>query len=140
MTIDARKVEEFLRTAARDLPLYNACRAYAWHFDGENNFDSYTNGEIRVLQSLIGDCQVVFDVGANEGAWTETVLTLSSELQVHAFEPSPDTFGNLKRKNLPPSVRLNNVGLGEVAEHRLLYQIGSEQQSELRSLYRREGL
>src|SRR4051812_49097214 len=140
MTIDARSAELFLQTAPRDLPLYNACRAYAWRFDGENNFDSYTNGELRLVRSVIDNCRVVFDVGANRGEWTETVLTLNPALEVHAFEPSPETFNELGQKKLPSSVRLNNVGLGDAREARELYQVGAETHSELRSLYRREGL
>src|SRR3954452_6492034 len=116
MTIDVRSAESFLQTAPRDLALYNACRAYAWRFDGENNFDGYSNGELRLVRSIIDTCRVVFDVGANRGEWTETVLTLNAALEVHAFEPSPETFNELVRKQLPSSVRVNNVGLGEVPE------------------------
>jgi FkbM family methyltransferase len=140
MTIDNLAVGQFLKTASRDLALYNACRDYAFRFDGENDFDSYTNGELRLLQTLLPNCRIVFDVGANRGEWTETALTLDPTIEVHAFEPSASTFQQLAAKQLGGQVRLNNIGIGAVEEERELYQIGRASQSELRSLYRREGL
>ncbi|MEJ0069514.1 MAG: FkbM family methyltransferase [Pseudomonadota bacterium] len=58
-------------------------------------------------------------------------------LEVHAFEPARDNFAVLAAKRLPQVVT-NNVGLGARAEQRELYTLGTDTQ--LRSLYRREGL
>lgn len=138
MAIDLMSVLQFLRTAPREVALYRACRDYATHFDGENNADSYSNGEFTTLMSLIPGCRVVFDVGANRGEWTETVLTINPALEVHAFEPARDSFAALSAKPLASKVQLNNVGMGAVAEERELYAIGPD--SEMRSLYRRAGL
>jgi FkbM family methyltransferase len=138
MSIDNAAVEQFLKTAPSDVRLYQACRAYVWRFDGENDLDPYTNGEWRALGEFIPGCRVVFDVGANRGDWTESVLTLNPALEVHAFEPSSDSFAQLAAKALPAHVRLNNVGLGAVAERRALYAIGAD--AAMRSLYPRAGL
>jgi FkbM family methyltransferase len=140
MPIDIEAVKRFLKTAGRDVGLYNSCRDYAFRFDGDNDWDSFTNGEVRTLRTLIPDCRVVFDVGANRGDWTELVLTLNPALELHAFEPGMAAFQALAAKPLPASVRRNNVGLGELEEHRKLYQLGSRADSEVRSLYRRVGL
>jgi FkbM family methyltransferase len=137
MTTDLQAVLQFLHGAPREIALYRVCHTYACHFDGENNLDSYTNGEYRVLLSLIPDCRIVFDVGANRGDWSETVTTINPTLEVHAFEPSRTTFAELSAKRLA-RVTLNNVGLGAVAEQRELYAFGAD--SELCSLYPRAGL
>ena len=137
MAIDLFAVLQFLRTAPREIVLYRACRDYAQHFDGENDPDSSTNGELRVLTALIPDCRVVFDVGANRGDWCETVRTINPALELHAFEPARDSFAALAAKRLP-GVTVNNLGLGAVAEQRELYALGED--SQLRSLYRRQGL
>ena len=137
MAIDLYAVLQFLRTAPREIVLYRACRDYAQHFDGENNPDSSTNGELALLMKLIPGCRVAFDVGANRGDWCETVLTINPALEVHAFEPARDSFAVLSAKRLPRVV-CSNVGLGAVAEQRELYALGEDAQ--LRSLYRREGL
>lgn len=127
-----------LRAAPRDLELYRACRDYAGRFDGENDFDSYTNGELKLLMRLLPDCRVVFDVGAHHGGWTEAALAINAALTIHAFEPSRDSYAVLSGKDLPPAVTRIRAGLGERDETRTLYTLGDDAQ--LRSLYRREGL
>jgi FkbM family methyltransferase len=138
MSIDIAALEQYLRTAPRDGALYKACRGYVWRFDGENDLEPYTNGEWRTLAEHMPRCRVVFDVGANHGDWIETVLTLNPALEVHAFEPSRESFAELAAKQLPPQVRRNNLGLGAAAEQRALYAIGVD--SAMRSLYPRAGL
>jgi FkbM family methyltransferase len=138
MTIDIPGVEHFLKDAPRDLALYTACRAYASHFDGENDLDAYTNGEYRVLATLLPDCTVAFDVGANRGDWAETALVLNPALAIHAFEPGAASFAALTGRGLPAAVRCNRLGLGAAAEQRELYALGTDMR--LASLYRRTGL
>ena len=138
MSIDIAAVEAFVRTAPRSVPLYQACRDYVWQFDGENDPDPYSNGEWRTLAEHIPNCRVVFDVGANRGDWIDAVLAINAGLEIHAFEPSRDGFGQIVAKNLPSHVRCNNVALGAADEQRQLYAVGSD--PEMRSLYARAGL
>jgi FkbM family methyltransferase len=135
---DPADVARFLAAAPRDLALYKACRDYASHFDGENDLDSYTNGEYRVLATLLPDCAVAFDVGANRGDWCDSALALNPALEIHAFEPGADSFAALAARALPPQVRRHRLGLGAVAERRELYALGGD--TRLASLYRRTGL
>lgn len=137
MTDDISDLKRRLLAAPRDQALYEACRDYAGRFDGENDPDPARNGEYRVLQSVMPESRVVFDVGAHVGAWSEAVLAINPALEVHAFEPARDNFAVLAAKRLPQVVT-NNVGLGARAEQRELYTLGTDTQ--LRSLYRREGL
>jgi FkbM family methyltransferase len=53
------------------------------------------NGEILVISHFIKSGDVVFDVGANVGKWTEKLLEIKSKIKVHAFEPAPKTYHNL---------------------------------------------
>jgi hypothetical protein len=43
---------------------------------------------------------ILIDGGAHSGIFSQTVLSLDSNpsLQVHAFEPAPETFSKLVRK------------------------------------------
>ena len=84
-----------------------------------------TNGEAQLLDLLLSTFWrrggvVVFDVGANVGAWSVMLLRQAAErspfldgIQVHAFEPTASTFEQL-RKNLASSqANLNQVALSD---------------------------
>jgi FkbM family methyltransferase len=114
------------------------CRDYAQRHDGDNNSDPETNGEVAILRQTIPACRTVFDVGANRGAWTDTVLSINPGARIHAFEPGARSFAALEAKRLPPNVTLNRLALGAAAEQRELHLFGDH--SELSSLYRREAL
>jgi len=69
--------------------------------DFSNNYQ--TNGERFIQQQVLNlagssrDKIVIFDVGANVGEWTTSLLDLAlaqqcSNIEVHAFEPIPATF------------------------------------------------
>lgn len=83
--------------------MYLAARA-----DVPNHMD--TNGEKNIIHCVIknlaknDESMVVFDVGANIGDWTmaawdiATRLDVEHRLEVHAFEPAPETFTTLERQ------------------------------------------
>ncbi|MDD5589097.1 MAG: FkbM family methyltransferase [Candidatus Nanoarchaeia archaeon] len=48
--------------------------------------------EINVIEKYIKDGDIVFDVGANIGLWTEQVLNRHQNIKVHAFEPIAEIF------------------------------------------------
>src|SRR5271155_2206199 len=134
MTDDIFELERRLHAAPRDQALlYAPCRDYAGRFAGENDPDPSSNGEYRVLRTVMPESRVVFDVGAHVGRWCEAVLALNPALEVHAFEPARDSFAALAAKPLK-QVKANNLGLGAVAETRELFSFGADTQ--LRSLYR----
>lgn len=68
---------------------------------------------VRLFQTLARSTDVVCDVGANIGC--TAILFAGLCAHVHAFEPSPTTFGFLQ-KNIARSglanVSLHNIGLG----------------------------
>jgi FkbM family methyltransferase len=138
MTIDISAIERFLATAPRDRALYAACRDYAARFDGENQLDAATNGELNVMKEWLPRCRVAFDVGAHRGDWTAAALAINPALEIHAFEPASDSFAALAARTLPAQVHRHRLALGARAEQRALYALGDD--SQLRSLYPRSGL
>lgn len=51
-------------------------------------------GEIRVIENYIKAGDIVFDVGASSGLWTEQVLNRyqHKNISIHAFEPLPNNM------------------------------------------------
>lgn len=74
--------------------------------------DASLNGEFRMLKKMIVRSSIVFEVGANVGNHMERYLRYNKDVRIHAFEPSPGSFEELKRKfDLKPGVFLNNIAL-----------------------------
>jgi len=40
--------------------LYQLCRRYVDRYNGENNDNIHTNGELRFMRQILGNCQTVF--------------------------------------------------------------------------------
>lgn len=118
--------------------LYWLCKRYIDRYNSENNDNIQTNGELRLIRSVLPHCETVFDVGANVGDWTALALEIKSDLKIHCFEPSVTTFRRLAARNFGGGVICNNYGMssepGELSLH--VY----ENSSGLNSLYVRRGL
>ena len=73
-----------------------------------------------VISSVVKKGDVCLDVGANFGWYTTLLSQLCGGGEVHAFEPMPDIFGELKHNwtlaGEPKNVRLNNLALGDEAK------------------------
>jgi FkbM family methyltransferase len=97
-----RKSLRILRSIVGQRQFYRAARLLMFEaqFDVLNQPDS--NGE-RYVQSVVGrhfKSPVVFDVGANIGDWTASLLGQgnATAATVHAFEPCRGTFELLQRR------------------------------------------
>lgn len=104
--------------------LYDLAKRYVAFCRGEQNTDMYTNGEENILKMLLKKTKdlVVFDVGANKGIYSEMVLTIFPNIQIHAFEPDPDTFKLLvERLGTEKNTILNNIGLSSQEGEQALY-------------------
>ncbi len=99
---------------------------YVRKYHNYSNIDMYKNGEYRWLkQALTGKSSpVVFDVGANVGHWSKTVLEIVPQATIHAFEPSPTTFKILLSAELSSKVALNNFALGASPSTLTFYEYG----------------
>ena len=98
--------------------LFKFCTKYLDLWYGDNNFNRNTNGEYRLLRSLIPKTNVVFDVGANVGDYSGEVLKIKHSVSIHAFEPDTHAFAELQKLG----VIANNIALGDKIERRLLYR------------------
>jgi FkbM family methyltransferase len=101
------------------------------------------NGEAWLVDDLrhriSAPTAVLFDVGANQGTFANTLIKAWRGLnyQLYCFEPSAKTFALLKTHVADlPYVHLVNKGLGEKAEHVELYS--DKDGSGLASVYHRD--
>jgi FkbM family methyltransferase len=77
------------------------------------SYDAALNGEARILELLAPHLRVVFDVGANVGDWTRTVLDRSGA-ECHCFELVPSTAAELERRlGSAARAHLNAIGLSD---------------------------
>lgn len=79
---------------------------------GYNNCDFETNGELFIAQQFMKPLSIVFDVGANIGEWSASVLSRVPSINLHAFEPIRFVYDQMSR-TLPVSARvhLNNLAV-----------------------------
>jgi FkbM family methyltransferase len=112
--------------------IYRCCKKYCNQYLGENHGDMRENGELFFVRSQAAEAVNFFDVGANEGEWSEAVSLISPEAPVFAFEPSASIHSRLRARGLPKKVQIFNHGLSDQPEQRQLIVEGY-------SLYNREG-
>ncbi len=78
--------------------------------------------ELRIIEKYIKDSDVVFDVGACEGEWSQAVLQTHKNTHIHCFEPIPDSFidliGNFR---LYSNITINNLGISNKKEEKTFY-------------------
>ncbi|MFX0138256.1 MAG: FkbM family methyltransferase [Candidatus Hodarchaeota archaeon] len=122
----------------RNPKIYNFCKGYIDKYNGDNNDNIHTNGELRFMKRNLGKCNVIFDIGAHFGHWTKLALKINRNLNIHCFEPSSYSFKKLINNNFPNNVICNNFGLSSSKGEKTLYIF--ENGSGLNSLYLRYGL
>ncbi|MCC3528786.1 MAG: tetratricopeptide repeat protein [Microcoleus sp. PH2017_22_RUC_O_B] len=96
-------------------------------------------GESQVIAKYIKAGDIVFDVGANAGDWTQEVLNQGHDVEIHLFEPIPNVYQRLLQNlvNKIPSgkIRAFNLALGNKEEVKTFYHY--EDLSVLSTFYRR---
>ena len=103
---------------------------------GYDRFKHKTNGEMLFVSGITYDNMVVFDVGANRGAWTDMLLQTGCSFKaLHLFEPIPSLYGALCEKYKMGEVFVNNLALSNTSEERkfIIYD-----RDTLSSFYNRE--
>jgi FkbM family methyltransferase len=128
----------FSRLPPRDSTVYKYCHRYVDAYNGENNSDIQTNGELRLLHEYLPKAEVVFDVGANIGLWAKLALEINPSISLHCFEPSLPTFNKLLNNKFPPNIVCNHFGLS--SSQRKAELLIFDEGSGMNSLYRRTGL
>jgi FkbM family methyltransferase len=92
----------------------------------------------RDVRRLVGHrAPIVFDVGANTGQTTSAILRVLPGARVHAFEPHPGAFEEMRRLSMiHKSVVLNNCALGAQPGEQTLFENTSADMSSLLPLGR----
>lgn len=74
--------------------------------------------EINFILKFGGHSGVILDVGANLGSFALTLATLRGECDVHAFEPSPQTYEKLRanvKLNKAKNIHVHQLALSDKA-------------------------
>ncbi len=85
----------FYRGEFPQVKIQEICRNYYQPLDLlQNSPQSHleNSGEFNIIQKLINSGQVIFDIGANVGNWSQAVLQQCPEVEVHGFEPILTTY------------------------------------------------
>ncbi len=75
-----------------------------------------TGPEIAIIKKFITEGNVIFDVGANVGKWTEEVFNYCSNVKLHLFEPDLQIYKILEPKITElqcKNITTNCIGLAE---------------------------
>jgi FkbM family methyltransferase len=101
-------------------------------------FHNYSTPRVSGENRVVSDCvrrtgaPVVFDVGANNGDWSAIVLKTNSLSKIHAFEPQPPLAAHIASSY--PSIKVNNLAVGEAAGELNLYDYADHPGSQHASL------
>ncbi len=120
----------------RSALLYAAARRYVDRFNGNNQLDMRTNGELLFMQQRLPRARVAFDIGAATGDWAAHALSINPALELHCFEPNAASFEKLAARGL--RARLNRFGIGDTSGEAVLHT--STTTPELGSVYERSDL
>lgn len=80
------------------------------------NFDQYELEDSEMLYKLVSDGDIIFDVGANIGWYSNHLSKKLPNAKIYSFEPIPETHAQVKRNielNNASNITLNNVALSD---------------------------
>lgn len=83
------------------------------------NFNMYEQEDSEMLYKLVDSDDVIFDIGANIGWYSNHLSKKNPNSVIYAFEPIPETFNKVKRNtelNQVNNIHLNNVALSNKIE------------------------
>tara|TARA_B100000963_G_scaffold357254_1_gene378992 strand:- start:735 stop:1394 length:660 start_codon:yes stop_codon:yes gene_type:complete len=80
----------------------------------------------RIIQkhiNLIPNNGIIFDIGSNLGMFSEVLLDIYPNIQIHAFEPVKEYYEySIKKLELPKNnVKINNFGLSNKSEEKYIF-------------------
>jgi len=92
----------------------------------ENNCEIETNGEGDFIKKNSKHFDVVFDVGANIGEWSNLIGETLPNSKIYSFEPSKSTFTTLSQNIKSKNISAFNIGLGDKKEEKTFYIYGGD--------------
>lgn len=106
---------------------------------GIRNFESDSlSGEKYFIDRHISSIQsgIIFDVGANVGAYSKLIRSANSAVRICAFEPHPKTYLKLSENLATSNIETYNIAVGSAAGILLLFDYADEDGSSHASLYK----
>jgi FkbM family methyltransferase len=106
-----------------------------------NYQDDVVSGERYLLRKwlpkvILGPKPIFFDVGANEGQYTDALLQQFPTAFVHAFEPHPVNYSRILQRAFPSDrVKCQNLALGDAKGSLTLYDHAGNVGSSHASVY-----
>ncbi|MDA0194088.1 MAG: FkbM family methyltransferase [Bacteroidetes bacterium] len=99
------------------------------------NYDFRTNGELEVIRKLKQlNPEIILDVGANEGAYSEMLRGNFPDSRIMAFEPGKEAFKNLESKASRLLLNVYQIALADYSGKGNLYQTGPSEHDSLLEL------
>lgn len=99
--------------------------------------DPRANGEYLLMNQFLKPNDIVFDVGANRGDWSELALHANQSIRIFAFEPIPEVFQRLKNHfHSVDNIRAFNLALSDETGQSNFYSYSN--QTELSGFFDRE--
>jgi FkbM family methyltransferase len=106
--------------------IYKISKKITDYHNNNNNCDIRTNGEGYFIEKHKETFDIVFDVGANIGEWSQYMYNAKPNSKIYSFEPSKQTFTRLKENIKNPNNKIYNLGLGKEKENKIFYNYGEE--------------
>ena len=88
------------------------------------NFDHYEREDSEMLYKLVCDNDIIFDIGANIGWYSNHLSKKLPNSTIYSFEPIPETFHQLKKNaelNWCTNIILNNFAFSDVIQKLTFY-------------------
>ena len=110
------------------------CNGIAVTFPGKHGLTHAEENFLRRNQACLQN-GILFDVGANHGAYAQSLQIFAPAARIFAFEPHPATFAFLHSRLQPwPSIQCVNKAVADKAGHLKLYDFSSDDGSTQASL------
>jgi FkbM family methyltransferase len=137
-TFLSRAIERLSRAVRLDiLPIVNRHLGVSQHGSLEESGEAFFVRNI--LLPIIGTKRdaIIYDVGANEGDYTQLVLTSIQSCRIYCFEPNPPTAKRLNaRFGKNSTISVHSVGIGAQSGEVILYDYANCDGSCYASVYR----
>jgi FkbM family methyltransferase len=105
-----------------------------------NGGNNWMSGERYLIKKVLPGTikntpPVFFDIGANVGDYTKTLLDHFPDACIHAFEPHPENYSHLAKRTFSNKIKKHNIAVGEASGELTLYDRADRDISLHASLY-----
>lgn len=99
---------ELIKLLYKSPNVYQLCKKIIEKHDNNMNVDIETNGELNIIKFLsnLSSVNVVFDIGANVGKYSQFLLQYLPKATIFAFDPVEENINELKKNT---SGRINYI-------------------------------